>query len=201
MTSGLSTRERLLEATITAITIHGEAGVKVDAIADEAEITKPSLYHFFGDREGLIVAAQAERFRRSLRIGLDEAMTATRECASADDFKELIRVFVAGFSTQEQGAERRRARMEVLGATAARPALRKVVNEVFADTANELAQLVNIARDRGWVTNSRSSHSIGVWWCVTLSGRYIVESNDAFANDEWDNNLLSATLHLLFDND
>lgn len=40
----LPTSERILEAAIAAVEAGGEAGLRLDAIAAEAGITKPSIY-------------------------------------------------------------------------------------------------------------------------------------------------------------
>lgn len=197
MSESLGTRQRLLEATIATISQHGEAAVKVDAIAEAANITKPSLYHFFGDRDGLIIAAQAERFRRSVRFGLSDFLDQAQACSSQEEYVELIRRAMLVFGTPE-GCERRRVRLEVFGSAVSRPALQSVVNQVLLETANDLSVLFDIGRSRGWVTLPVPSQSIAVWWHGTLLGRYLAESNDALSTDDWDTIMVTAALHLLF---
>ncbi len=197
MAKAPGTRERLLEATIAVIDGHGEVAVKVDAIADEAGITKPSLYHFFGDREGLIIAAQAERLRRSVRFGLPELIDTARACVTKAEYVQLIKDAVVGFGTPA-GRQRRRARLEVFGSAISRPALQDVVNHVMIEISRDLAVLFEIGRDRGWVNEGIPFTSIAVWWHGTLVGRYLVENNPAFDLQDWDDIMLSTSLHLLF---
>jgi AcrR family transcriptional regulator len=186
-----------LEAAIAVIDQRGEAGLKVDEIADMAEITKPSLYHFFGDREGLVVAAQAERFRRSLRYGQEEALVLAQACTTKAEFEGLIMAGLTQFA-DAAAVERRRVRIDVLGSAVSRPELLAEVNQVLTEAANDLGQLVDIGRERGWVTGSFSSGSLAMWWYGTLLGRYLVESNDAFDVAEWDSIMVTTLRNLLF---
>jgi TetR/AcrR family transcriptional regulator len=70
MSDSTRTRERLLEMAIEMVEARGEAGLRVDEVATLAGVTKPMVYRYFGDREGLVIAVQAERYRRSLQYGL-----------------------------------------------------------------------------------------------------------------------------------
>jgi AcrR family transcriptional regulator len=191
------TRNRLLEAAIELIAERGEAGLKVDEVAERAEITKPSLYHFFGDREGLVVAAQAERFRRSLRFGQDAALQLAQACTSRADFEALIMGGLTQFA-DSAAVLRRRARIDVLGSAVSRPELMAEVNQVLTDAANDLGELVDIGKERGWVSSPFSSRSLAMWWYGTLLGRYLVESNDAFDVAEWDGIMVATMRNLLF---
>lgn len=197
MTARTTTKDRLLEAAIAVIDRRGEAGLKVDEIADMAQITKPSLYHFFGDREGLVVAAQAERFRRSLRHGLEAGLQLVRACASRDEYETIVRTALTQFG-DPAAVERRRVRLDVLGSATARPALMVQINEIMVEAAEDLAEIAEIGRRRGWIAATFSSQSIAVWWYGMLLGRYLAENNPHFDVAEWDAIATSALVHLMF---
>jgi len=191
------TKERLLEAAIEVIDQRGEAGLKVDEIAEMAAITKPSLYHFFGDREGLVVQAQAERFRRSLRHGQDAAIELVRACTRREEFEIMVRGALTHFA-DPAATERRRVRIDVLGSAVSRPELLAEVNRVMSEAAHELAEAIDIGRERGWATAMFSSASVAMWWYCTLMGRYLVETNDDFDPAEWDAIMIRLLDHLMF---
>lgn len=51
-----ASRDRLLAAALAEMSVAGYAGASVAAICRQAGVTKPTLYHFFGSKEGLFAA-------------------------------------------------------------------------------------------------------------------------------------------------
>lgn len=84
-------RDELLGAALEVVRRAG-AGASMDQMAAEAGITKPVLYRYFGDRDGLI-AAMADRFSEDLVARLDAAFAA----ADNDDVGALIRAAIDGY--------------------------------------------------------------------------------------------------------
>jgi AcrR family transcriptional regulator len=64
---------RILETALDLFATQGYDGTSVQAICDAARITKPTLYHFYGSKEGVysaLIATALERVRRSLFTAL-----------------------------------------------------------------------------------------------------------------------------------
>jgi AcrR family transcriptional regulator len=82
MASEINARQRLLAAAGHLLT---ETGVTVStrAICDEAGVTAPTLYHYFGDRDGLLQAVVAH--------GFSEYLARKRSLESTGDPVEDIR--------------------------------------------------------------------------------------------------------------
>lgn len=171
------TRERILEAAIAAIESGGEASLRVDAIAESAEITKPSIYHFFGDRDGLIAAAQAERYRLSVVSGLDQAIALTRAATSRNEFEALLPVFV-DVAMDSIGALRRAERIQVLGSAVSRPKLTIEIIEATKRAVSLTSELLAIAIHRGWITPTYSEDAIALWWLSLTMGRHLFDLID-----------------------
>lgn len=171
------TRERILEAAIAAIESGGEASLRVDAIAESAEITKPSIYHFFGDRDGLIAAAQAERYRLSVVSGLDQAIALTRAATSRDEFEALLPVFV-DVAMDSIGALRRAERIQVLGSAVSRPKLTIEIIEATKRAVSLTSELLAIAIHRGWITPTYSEDAIALWWLSLTMERHLFDLID-----------------------
>ena len=139
----MNSRDRMLEAAICAIEAHGEAGVRVDEISSAAEVAKPSLYHFFGSREGLIAAAQAERYRRSLNIGLEGVVEIAEACESSEEFERLVRSWVESFASDAAG-HRRAVRLSVLGSSVSRPDLQAEIVRTSEAASSQLRNLLTL---------------------------------------------------------
>ena len=69
-----STRQKILEAATHEFARHGLGGARVDRIAARARANKRMLYYYFGDKDGLFLAALEDRYahirnaERSLRL-------------------------------------------------------------------------------------------------------------------------------------
>jgi AcrR family transcriptional regulator len=64
---------RILDTALDLFSAHGYDATSVQAICDAAHITKPTLYHFYGSKEGVynaLIAAALERIRASLFAAL-----------------------------------------------------------------------------------------------------------------------------------
>ncbi len=55
-------RARILAAARTLLEKHGYAGVTMRGLADESQVSVPTLYNLFGGKEPLLLAAVEERF-------------------------------------------------------------------------------------------------------------------------------------------
>jgi AcrR family transcriptional regulator len=183
-----SSRERLLEAAIKVIELHGESAVRVDEIAQAAHVAKPSLYHFYGNREGLIAAAQAERYRRSLLVGYEDLRVQLERCKNRADWYALVTIWIQTFATTDS-AQRRAMRLDVLGSSVARPALREAINAANITARRQLEQFIDHARARGWtlVDSDIATSDVAIWFHGLWNGRYLVDiTNDADQIAGWD---------------
>jgi outer membrane protein len=69
-------RQRLLDVGLKLFANRGYAGASVQDITDEAQVTKPTLYYYFGNKEGL--------FQALVDHAMDERLRLMQEAAPAD---------------------------------------------------------------------------------------------------------------------
>lgn len=189
----------MLEAAIDIIETDGEAGVRVDVVADAAGVAKPTLYHFFKNRDGLIVAAQAERYRRSILYGFPTVGELVRACRSREEFTAVLRNLIRSFGLDE-GKRRRRVRIQVLGSAASRPLLRAEIEAVETEAADEFARVFGIAQQRGWISAEVDLAIVAWWWFGVILGRHVVDSVlDEEQSDKWTDITLRALTAVIFD--
>jgi AcrR family transcriptional regulator len=175
MTEPLGTRERLLDATVDIIDQHGEVGVRVRDIAAEASVAVTSVYHHFGDRNGLISAAQAARYQRSMTEGLPAFRAGVDSCASRSEFRALvIRSSIERFGVQDRASERLR-RVNALGSALDRPELAHRIATIQDDFCDELASILEVARARGWIRPDVDLRMLSAWYIGQITGRAFIE--------------------------
>lgn len=61
-----SAKQRILDATAELFAESADGDVSTRAICDRAEVKAPTLYHHFGDKEGLLDAVVAHGFEEYL---------------------------------------------------------------------------------------------------------------------------------------
>jgi AcrR family transcriptional regulator len=181
-----TTRERLLKATATAIDKGGEGAVRIRDLTKSCNITAPSIYHFFGSREGLIDAAQAFRFSRGQRQ-LGEAFTsAVHACKNKTQFVELAHRFLEIIFAPDRRVIRN-SRLNVLGNAINRPALSKEL-ALAQDVSNKIAgESLGYAQTKGWVRNDFNAEMFDAWLNGVVNSRRLIEMNGIHPlADEWD---------------
>jgi AcrR family transcriptional regulator len=169
----LGTRDRILALAVAALDEGGDAAVRVKAITDEAGVGVTSLYHFFGHREGLIEAAQAERFHRGQTQLLAAFAEAVARCTTRDDFRQAIRRSVEVVGSPER-AHDRLARASALGATIGHPRLqaRLVAGPHAGETLGDI--LVRAQRN-GWIDPGVDASAVADWCSGVLFGRVLLD--------------------------
>ena len=190
--------ERILERAIVVLQESGEAGIRTHQIAEDCGVTAPILYRAFGDREGLIVAAQAARYERSMLFGLHDFAPAVAGCTNGDEFRQLM-VSLSDSRNSLGRHDDRRIRVEVLGAASTRPRLREKVNEANKRAADSVEPLFRMAADKGWMRSDFDIRAAIMWWIGMMTGRVMIEMADGeFDQDAWSDIARRTMLHLLF---
>ncbi len=186
MTEKNNTRERLLKATAATIDKGGEGAVRIRDLTKSCNITAPSIYHFFGSREGLIDEAQAFRFSRGQRQ-LGEAFTsAVHTCKNKTQFVELAHQFLEIMFAPDRRVIRN-SRLNVLGNAINRPALSKELAQVQNESNKVVGESLGYAQSKGWVRDDFNGDMFAAWLNGMVNSRRLIEMNGIHPlSDEWD---------------
>ena len=186
MTEKNTTRDRLLKATAAAIDKGGEGAVRIRDLTKSCNITAPSIYHFFGSREGLIDEAQAFRFSRGqLQLG-NAFASAIHQCKNKTQFVELAHRFLATMFSYERRAIRN-VRLNVLGNAVNRPDLSKELAHVQAESDMVVGEALRYAQSKGWVRDDFNGDMFAAWLNGMVNSRRLIEMNGIHKlADEWD---------------
>jgi len=181
-----TTRERLLKATAAAIDKGGEGAVRIRDLTKSCNITAPSIYHFFGSREGLIDAAQAFRFSRGQRQLGDAFASAIHQCKNKTQFVELAHRFLATMFALDRRAVRN-TRLNVLGNAVNRPDLSKELAQVQEESNKVVGEALRYAQSKGWVRDDFNCEMFAAWLVGIVNSRRLIEMNGIHPlAEEWD---------------
>ena len=181
-----NTRERLLKAAAATIDKGGEGAVRIRDLTKSCNITAPSIYHFFGSREGLIDTAQAYRFSRGQRELSDAFATAVHTCKSKTQFVELAHRFLETMFAPDRRSIRN-SRLNVLGNAVNRPALSKELALVQDESNKVVGESLGYAQTKGWVRDDFNTEMFAAWLNGMVNSRRLIEMNGTHPlGDEWD---------------
>ena len=151
--------DRIINVTVAAIEAGGEPSLRVNDIARDSEVSVATLYHYFGDREGLVVAARLKQFAGSTGVYYDEFSRAMNAATTSDELASVVRSFF-GEATSQASRAVRFLRAEIVGSSRTRPQLAAALREVQEDLAAKLAAVFANAQDRGLLRSSISARDM-----------------------------------------
>jgi len=192
-----TTRQRLLEAAVEVIDRQGESAVKIRDIAAKAGVTEPSIYHFFGSRNGLLEEAQAFRFGLGQTEPLQSFADNVGHCNTKTEFLNLVRSSLEGYF-DPSAAARRFTRVNVLGSAQTRPELARHVALQQRRLNRTLGDALRIAQSRGYMRSNVDCDILAVWIVGTITGRLFIEIDSEVADSqEWNTLAIDAILAAL----
>jgi AcrR family transcriptional regulator len=154
-----ATMDRIVAATIAAIETGGEPALRVNDIARDSDVSVATLYHYFGDREGLVVAARQKQYAGSTGIYYEEFSRAVRNAATCIELSAVLCDFFCQ-ATSESSRAIRFLRAEIIGSSRTRPQLATALRDMQEDLAGKLTVVFAEAQDRGLMRTTVGARQI-----------------------------------------
>ena len=191
----------MLDAAVEVLTEQGERAIRVRDIAARAGVTEPSLYHFFGSREGLIADAQVHRFVLEQVPQLEAYRDAAVACRDAGQFLAVTRAAVAGVC--EPWRKRLRfTRMNVLGSAESRPDLEQRLAIAQRPVTALAAEPLQFAQRHGWIRADLDCLVLAAWVLGQINGRLLIEIDPEWTDEQraaWDRIAIDSLICVLTD--
>ena len=186
VTDPRNTRERLIKAAIRAIEKEGESGVRIRDICKATNTTAPSVYYFFGDRLGLIRAAQASRYQVPLQTLQRDFAEAVYLCKSKADFTKLVHQILEVIYSEKRKTIRS-TRANVLGNAQSDRLLAREIASMH-DSINQVsAEPIRFAQAKNWIDDDFNPQMFYSWLVGTLNGRVLIDLDGTHPEcDDWD---------------
>ena len=190
-------RAKILDLAVAAIDERGESAVRVNHIAEEAGVTPPVLYYHFGNRDGLVIAAQIERYTRRTEADITAIGRAVDRCQSSDDLRQAL--LITWTRSLAERSESRWRRTNVLGSAYARPELEAAVATAQDRIVEGLVEILEPCRNKGWLRLGIDLASTIAWHHSLLIGRVHIEHGVKVGDpNEWDRLTLDALVNAFF---
>jgi len=192
------TEQKILDETIRIIETNGETNVRVHDIEVAVGITAPSIYHFFGNREGLVAEAQAERLLRSFEE-VDGAFVAAIASINSREDARIALDGLLKFLYEPQRAEARHRRLSAMGSAEGRPELARRIAETSSEYLKRGASRLKPLQEKGWILPDLDLEAVFFWLSGQILGRVYVEIGwEPGLYPAWDEISCRAVSYVLF---
>jgi AcrR family transcriptional regulator len=166
-------QQRILAAAVTVLRTHGADAVRIDDILATAKASASSLYHHFGDRQGLIKAAVAvvnEHLAASEDPGhLDDGYAATTH----EEFCDYIVRQIRRAATSDENRMRRTLRVQGAAASIGEPPSADTQFQVLMTST--IAAVFEDAKSRHIINAELDSFAYCAWFQSMLLGQLLTE--------------------------
>lgn len=186
VTDPRNTRERLIKAAIRVIEKEGETGVRIRDICKATKTTAPSIYYFFGDRLGLIRAAQASRYQVPLQTLQQDFAEAVYMCKSKAEFTMLVHQILEVIYSEKR-KHIRSTRANVLGNAQSDRLLAREIASMHNSINQVSAEPIRYAQAKNWIDDDFNPQMFYSWLVGTINGRVLIDLDGTHPEcDDWD---------------
>ena len=166
----------MLDTTIRMIEERGLEGFTVDEVLVESGTSSSSLYHHFGSRQGLLIGAQDERYRRLARgenmRNLDGGLQAT----STEEFLDYVARQIERIVTDPENRAVRRSRLEAAARSLESPELAARTAAVQEGMFDAIVAMFDVAQARGIINPGLDTRAYTAWFHGMTLSRTITEA-------------------------
>jgi AcrR family transcriptional regulator len=191
--NGRETRAVILEHAQAELEAYGPVKFNILRVIENSGVGRSSVYHQFGDRNGLIAAVEVERFIEEIRITNELLRLTVAAVKTSDELFLLIEQALHAVSTAE-GRESRAHRIAVIAAAQSIPSLEAALAEHGNSGDHYLAETLEMGRTRGIINPQESTLSIARIISTLFIGRISV---DGFNSPDDDNAWVRTTVSIL----
>ena len=144
------TAQAILEEVIPVVESQGEARLRIQDIIDRTGFKAPTIYRYFGSRDGLVEEATYELFLRSYEGSADVFAELGLRCSSLEEAKALTRRLIKDAASSER-IPLRFQRVGTIGAVTGRPRLAKRIQDGIDQLFSEQAAVLSFWKKQGWM--------------------------------------------------
>jgi AcrR family transcriptional regulator len=188
----------MLNRTIAVIETDGEEGVRVVDIAKHVGVAVTTLFHLFGNRDSLIMAAQIERYVRGQASMIEEFDVATAIARTKEDFRAVV-IRMVRSETAPINSAIRQSRQGVFGSAYGQSELMTAITSSHNSMCLGMQVALERAKENGWIEPTIDTLATAYWMLGLLNSRVFIEVGSPQVDRRaWDDLTLKSILRVLF---
>ena len=188
----------MLNRTIAVIETDGEEGVRVVDIAKHVGVAVTTLFHLFGNRDSLIMAAQIERYVRGQASMIEEFDVDTAIARTKEDFRAVV-IRMVRSETASINSAIRQSRQGVFGSAYGQSELMTAITSSHNSMCLGLQVALERAKENGWIEPTLDMLATAYWILGLINSRVFIEAGSPQLDRRaWDDLTLKSILRVLF---
>lgn len=154
--------ERLLEAAVTVLDEHGASALRLTDIAARAGVSFGLIGHHFGNRDGLVAAAQRARLEGMLKADIELLGQLAAPTADLSAVRSGLRA-MSGELVDGSRTEARFGRIAALATAHGQPEARELISQVTAELLDRMTGMIEVLQARGIVRGDLDSRAVATF--------------------------------------
>lgn len=194
--NGRETVQKILYFAQQELESSGLVNFNLDRVIEASGVSRSSVYHHFGGREGVIAAVELDYLRTTIAEGMTEMTALLHGVATGEEAFSLVEIGILISGSDDQKAMRRQ-RVLNLAMAPNSPETMEMLREFQDVGASQLATLIRELKDRGFCNPIEPIDGTAHLIQSMLLGRILVDIlGDSSAEAQWTQSAV-ATLRFL----
>ena len=180
--NGRETRAVILEFAKAELEEFGPVKFNILRVIENSGVARSSVYHQFGDRDGLVAAAYAELFTIDTNRNISQAIAAFSNIKSSEQLDSIIGLLVEAL-VQTPG-DVRWNRIDVLAAARHRPEFLARITEAQTRMNSALEEVFRVQQELGNVRKDMDPREMAVLIQAVSFGRLFRDIDSRMKKDD-----------------
>jgi AcrR family transcriptional regulator len=194
---GRATRDLILKMARAELKQSGPVAFNLDRVIDASGVSRSSIYHHFGNRAGVITAAETAEMLSGFRQANEATREAVERATHGEEFIDFVRLAMQ-LGAGEKGRQARVRRIATLAAGEQIPALKEVLSEAQVEGMDAYVATLELAVARGLVDPLVPVRGVAHLIQSVLLGRVLVDLvEDQEIDGEWMEAVVTGVRELL----
>jgi AcrR family transcriptional regulator len=180
------TIDKVLEEVAERLFHDDESFLRIPEICEASGVNYGSVYHHFGNRQGLIDAAYVKLYERFIAKDIEQVRALGGHSNTFDEFVIAAHNLVNQVATDPERVLSRDSRLRIVAASRSRPELARRIGELQLEVTNELSNIIQGFKNQGWIRADVEAKEVSVAVQTIVFGRLMDGmSPEAFDDLQW----------------
>jgi AcrR family transcriptional regulator len=172
-----STRDVLVRTAVALIDEIGEPHLRLETVLQRSGASVSSLYHYFGNLDGLLRAANISRFNRYAFADIEYLRRRTEETESKDDFRMLANQILDILYNEDRRLHRLH-RLDTVHHASGSTEFSSEIGALHKSAIEKFAEALDIAKAKGFIKNEVDTTGFAAWFLGNSFARGLLDITD-----------------------